>query len=219
MERDKITKAINRIENKMLKDVEEFENRIKEIQDEKDLDNYRTQHVLRRQHNQEQLCNLQQKLNQREFAGLSYHIPDPTSYEKAMETDKVDGWKKAIDEEMEVLRNRKGGEEVDRPKNKKVLEGRWVYKAKVKQDGTIKRQKGRYYAKAYSQKPGKDFDDIYTPVARLESLRILLSTSVKREYTIKQLDVRSAFLYGDIDGETYLEMPEGYQESGKVWKL
>ena len=124
-----------------------------------------------------------------------------------------------MDEEMEVLRNRGVGEEVDRPKNKKVLKGRWVYKAKVKKDGTIERRKGRYCVKGYSQKPGEDFDDIYAPVAPLESLRILLSISVKRNYILRQIDIKSAFLYGDIDGETYLEMPEGYQKPGKVWKL
>ena len=219
MERDKITKAINRIQNKMSRDVEEFEKQVEEIEDEKDLDDYTTQHVLHRQHNQEQLHNLQQKLNKKEFAGLSYHISDPTSYQEVMQTDEPDEWKKAIDEEMEVLGNRGVGEEVDRPRNKKVLKGRCVYKVKVKQDGTIERRKGRYCAKGYSQKPGEDFDDIYVPVARLVSLRILLSTSVKRNYTIKQLDVKSAFLYRDIDGETYLEMPEGYRELGKVWKL
>ena len=56
-------------------------------------------------------------------------------------------------------------------------------------------------------------------MAGLESLRILLSISVKRNYTLRQLDVKSAFLYGDIDGETYLELPEGYQKSGKVYRL
>ena len=56
-------------------------------------------------------------------------------------------------------------------------------------------------------------------MARLESLRILLSISVKKNYTLRQLDIKSAFLYGDIDGETYLELPEGYQKPGKVWRL
>jgi len=136
-----------------------------------------------------------------------------------MESDEVEEWKKAMDEEMAVLESRGVGEEVDRPTDKTVLKGRWVYKAKVKKDGTIERRKGRYCAKGYSQKPGEDFDDIYAPVARLESLRILLSISVKRNYTLRQLDVKSAFLYGNIDGETYLELPEGYRKPGKVWRL
>ena len=86
-------------------------------------------------------------------------------------------------------------------------------------DGSIERRKGRYCAKGYNQKPGEDFDDIYAPVARLESLRILLSISVKQNHTLRQLDIKSAFLYGDIDGEIYLELPEGYQKPGKVWRL
>ena len=148
-----------------------------------------------------------------------YHIPDPNSYREAMESDAVEEWKQAMDEGMKVLESRAVGEEVNRPSNKTVLKGRWVFKTKVKKDGSIERRKGRYCAKGYSQKPGEDFDNIYAPVARLESLRILLSISVKRNYTLRQLDVKSAFLYGDIDGETYLELPEGYQKSGKVWRL
>jgi len=124
-----------------------------------------------------------------------------------------------MDEEIEVLRNRRVGEDVDRPKNKKVLKGRWVYKAKVKQDSTIERRKGQYCAQEYSQKPREDFDDIYGLVAQLESLEILRSLSVKRNYLMRQLDVKSAFLYGEIDGETYLEIPDGYRKPGKVWKL
>ena len=113
-----------------------------------------------------------------------------------MESEAVEEWKQAIDEEMKVLEDRGVGEEVNRPINKTVLKGRWVYKTKVKKDGSIERRKGRYCAKEYSQKPGKDFNDIYAPVARLESLRIVLSISVKRNYTLRQLDVKSAFLYG-----------------------
>ena len=140
-----------------------------------------------------------------------YHIPDPNTFQQVMESDESEDWKKTMDEEIEVLRSRGVGEEVDRPTNKTVLKGRWVYKTEVKSDGTIERRKGRYCSQGYSQKPGEDFDDIYAPVARLESLPILLSVAVKRNYTLRQLDVKSAFLYSDIDGETYFELPERYQ--------
>ena len=101
-----------------------------------------------------------------------------------MELEAFEEWKQAMDEEMKVLESRGVGEEVKRPIIKTVLKGRWVFKTNVKKDGSIKRQKGRYCAKGYSQKPGEDFDDIYAPVARLKSLRILLSISVKRNYTL-----------------------------------
>src|ERR1700761_82018 len=124
-----------------------------------------------------------------------------------------------MDKEMAVLKKREVGQEVDRPTNRDILKGRWVYKTKVKRDGTIERRKGRYCAKGFSQRPGEDYEELYAPVARLESLRLLLSISINRSYHIKQLDVKSAFLYGDIDVETYLELPEGYRKPGKVWKL
>ena len=148
-----------------------------------------------------------------------YHIPDPNSYREEMESDEVEEWKKAMDEEMKVLERRGVGEKVNRPINKTVLKGGRVYKTTVKKDGSIERRKGRYCAGGYRQKPGEDFDDIYAPVARLKSLRILLGILVKRNYTLRQLEVKSTFLYSDIDRETYLELPEGYQKPGKVWRL
>ena len=84
-----------------------------------------------------------------------------------------------MDEGMGVLGGRGVGEEVNRPINKTVLKGRWVNKTKVKKEGSIKQRKGRYCAKGYSQKPGEDCNDIYAPVAQLESLRILFSILVK----------------------------------------
>jgi hypothetical protein len=155
----------------------------------------------------------------KEVAGLMYHIPDPNSYKEAMRTQEKEEWKKAMDEEMTVLEKRRVGEEVKRPDNRRVLSGRWVYKAKVKKDGTIERRKARYCAKGFNQIPGEDFEEVYAPVARLESLRTLLSISVQRGYSLRQLDIKSAFLYGDIDCETYLELPEGYRKTDRVWKL
>ena len=191
-----------------------FDHKMKTIEDPREIEDVKQQHLLRRKHRQEKIADLQKPIDQKEFAGFMYHLPDPNSYREAMESDESEEWKLAIDEEMKVLEDRGVGEEVNRPINKRVLKGRWVYKTKVKKDGSIERRKERYCAKGYSEKPGEDFEDIYAPVARLESLRILLSISVKRIYTLRQLDVKTAFLYGDFDGETYLELPEGYQEPG-----
>ena len=196
-----------------------FDYKMKTLEDSRELEDVKQQHVLLRQHRQEKIADLQRRIDQKEFAGLMYHIPDPNPYREAMESDAVEEWKQAMDEEMKVLEDRGVGEEVNRPINKTVLKGRWVYKTKVKNEGINERRKGRYCAKGYSQKPGEDFDDIYALVARLESLRILLSISVKRNYTLRQLDVKSALLYGDIDSETYIELPEGYQKPGKVCQL
>jgi len=185
-----------------------------------DLDDDETQ-VLQEQHTRlmEKMRELDTYLKDDEVAGLMYHVPDPNSYKEAKESGAREEWKTAMDEEIKVLMKREVGKEVERPMNRDVLKGRWVYKTKVKKDGTIERRKGRYCAKGFSQRPGEDYEEVYAPVARLELLRLLLSISINRGYTIRQLDVKSAFLYGDIDIETYLELPEGYRKPGKVWKL
>ena len=171
-------------------EVDTFNENMKTLTDPKEIEQCKQQHVMLWQQRQEKIRHLQARMDGKEFAGQMYHIPDPNTYQQWMESDESEDWKKAMNEEMEVLRSRGVGEEVDRPTNKTVLKWRWVYKAKVKSDGTIEQQKGPYCAKEYSQKPGEDFDDIYAPVARLESLRILLCVAVKRNYTLQQLDVK-----------------------------
>ena len=161
-----------------------FDHKMKTVEDPREIKDVKQQNVLLRQHRQEKIADLRKRIDQKEFAGLMYHIPDPNSYREGMESDAVEEWKQAMDEEMKGFEDRGVGEEVNRHINKTVLKGRCAYKTKVKKDGSIERGKGRYCAKGYSQKPGEDFDDIYAPVGRLESLQILLSISVKRNYIL-----------------------------------
>ena len=219
LEKEKMKQAIKSQYKKMDTEAKTFNHKMKTLEDPCEIEDVKQQQVLLRQHGQERIVDLQKRIDQKKFAGLMYHIPDPNSYREAVESYAAEQWKQAMDEGMKVLKESGVGEEVNRPIDKTVEKGRWVYKTKVKKEGSIERRKGRYCAKGYSQKPGEDFDDIYAPVARLESLRIVLSISVKRNYTLRQLDVKSTFIYGDIDGETYLELPEIYQKPGKVWRL
>ena len=106
-----------------------------------DLDEDETQ-VLTEQHEKllERIRQLEIYLGEEvdsEVAGLMYHIPDPNSYKEAVNSGAKEEWKIAMDEEMAVLKKREVGQEVDRPMNRDVLKGRWVYKTKVKRDGTI----------------------------------------------------------------------------------
>ena len=218
-----VNKRQTRSRSRHVKSLREVKDLIQENEkdlEDSDLDDDETQ-VLQEQHERllAKVQELKKYLGEEEVASLMYHIPDPNSYKEAMKSQEKDEWIKAMDEEMRVLEKRRVGEEVDKPSGKRVLTGRWVYKAKVKKDGTIERRKARYCAKGFNQIPGEDFEEVYAPVARLESLRMLLSISVQRGYFLRQLDIKSAFLYGDIDCETYLDLPEGYRKTGKVWKL
>ena len=89
----------------------------------------------------------------------------------------------------------------------------------IKSDG---RKKARLVAKGFSQRPGLDYDEMFSPVARYETVRLLLATSALENWDIEALDMKTAFLYGDLEEEIYMQQPEGFiikgQES-KVYRL
>src|SRR5258708_8493802 len=106
---------------------------------------------------------------------------------------------------------------MDLPPNRRPIRCRWVYD--VKTDG---RKQGCLVAKGFSQIPGIDFEETFSPVAHFETVRLLLALSVLEDWEIKVLDVKTAFLYGNLDEELYMEQPEGFITKGqenKVYKL
>ena len=96
---------------------------------------------------------------------------------------------------------------------------KWVYKTKYKEDGTIQKHKARLVAKGYSQQPGVDFNETFAPVARMETIRTMLALAAQMETPVYQLDVKSAFLNGELEEEVYVEQPLGYILKGKENKV
>ena len=123
-------------------------------------------------------------------------------------------WKKACLEELEALRKRKVFEVVDLPPGRKAIRNRWVFA--IKSDG---RKKARLVAKGFSQVEGIDFDEIFSPVVRYESVRLMIATAALEDWTIQALDVKSAFLYADLDEKIYMEQPEGFKTKGQEHKV
>ena len=99
---------------------------------------------------------------------------------------------------------------VPRPKGKSTIGTRWVFRNKV-DDGIIVRNKARLVAKGYSQEEGIDYDETYTPVARLEAIRIFLAFAAHSNFKVYQMDLKSAFLNGKLEEEVYLEQPPGFE--------
>ena len=89
-------------------------------------------------------------------------------------------------------------------------------RTQVKADGSIDRYKARLVAKGFSQLEGTDFDETFAPVARLSSIRALLALGAHYDWEIHQMDVKTAFLNGDLDEEIYMTQPEGFVQPGKV---
>jgi hypothetical protein len=101
---------------------------------------------------------------------------------------------------------------VPRP-NQNVVGTKWVFRNKQDEHGVVTRNKARLVAKGYSQVEGLDFGETYAPVARLESIRILLAYATYHGFKLYQMDMKSAFLNGPIKEEVYVEQPPGFEDS------
>jgi hypothetical protein len=123
-------------------------------------------------------------------------------------------WKNACHEELESLHKRKVFELVKLPPGRKAIKNRWVFD--IKSDG---RKKARLVAKGFSQVEGIDYDEIFSPVVRFESVRILLAIAALEDWHLSSLDVKTAFLYGQLDEEIYMEQPEGFKVKGQETKV
>ena len=106
--------------------------------------------------------------------------------------------------------------------NHKAIGVKWVYRIKHIADGEVDRYKARLVAKGYKQKYGIDYEEVFAPVARLDTVRLLISLAAHHRWKIYHLDVKSAFLNGILEEEVYVHQPEGFLIKGqedKVYRL
>ena len=144
---------------------------------------------------------------------------DPVSFEEANKEGK---WKTAMDEEIKSIEKNKTWELTNLPEGRKKIGVKWVYKTKRNAQGEVQRYKARLVAKGYKQKEGIDYGEVFAPVARLETIRLLISLAAQEKWKIYQLDVKSAFLNGFLEEEIYVEQPPGFVKRGqddKVYRL
>ena len=125
-------------------------------------------------------------------------------------------WVIAMQDELNQFEQQQVWKLVPRPKNKKVVGTRWVYRNKLDEDGIVTRNKARLVAQGYSQAEGIDYDETYAPVARLEAIRMFLAFAAYSNFKVYQMDVKSAFLNGELDEEVYVEQPPGFENQEQL---
>ena len=147
---------------------------------------------------------------------------DPKTFNKAMSSRDASFWREAVNDEMDSIISNQTWILVDLPPGSKLISNKWVFRRKYNTDGSIQIFKARLVAKGFKQKRGIDYFDTYAPVARLTSIRVLFAIASIYNLHVHQMDVKTAFLNGDLDEEIYMEQPEGFVLLGnekKVCKL
>jgi hypothetical protein len=134
---------------------------------------------------------------------------EPSNYSEAIISADGNNWMTAMHDEMESLEKNGTWDLVQLPKGKKTVRCKWIFKGKED------RYKARLVAKGYSQIPGIDFKDVFSPVVKHSSIRTLLSIVAMHDYELEQLDVKTAFLHGELEEVIYMDQPEGFVVPGK----
>lgn len=140
------------------------------------------------------------------------YVADPLSYEEAVERkERV----QAMKEEMSSIEQNQTWKLVELPQDRNVIGVKWVYKTKFGPDGSVLKYKAKLVAKGYAQKQGIDYEETFSPVARFETVRLLIAMAARLRQPIYQFDVKSAFLNGELKEEVYVEQPEGFVVKAK----
>jgi hypothetical protein len=126
----------------------------------------------------------------------------------------------AMKEELDALHKNHIWDLVDLPRGKSIVGCKWVYKIKTCSDGTVERYMAHLVARGFTQEYGVDYEETFAPVARLSSVRALLAVAASRHWSLSQMDVKNAFLNGDLSEEVYMQPPPGLSSPpNKVCRL
>ncbi|UYV82907.1 hypothetical protein LAZ67_22001343, partial [Cordylochernes scorpioides] len=150
-------------------------------------------------------------------------IQTPTNYSEVLQLPKIERekWLQAMNEELNSLEKNNVWELTPLPKDKKIIGCKWTYKQKLNSKGEIERYKARLVAKGFNQKFGRDYEETFAPIVKHSTIRAFLAASVYKGMQVIHLDVKTAFLHGDLDKELYMELPEGLhtKQTNEVCKL
>uniref|UniRef100_A0A251T6N3 Putative zinc finger, CCHC-type n=1 Tax=Helianthus annuus TaxID=4232 RepID=A0A251T6N3_HELAN len=158
-----------------------------------------------------------QKYNENQVINfVLYTSMDPTTYEEASKDGK---WIDAMNKEMESIYKNETWDLVDPPKNQKPIGVKWIYKTKYDEKGNVDKYKARLVVKGYKQKFGIDYQEVFAPVIRFETVRLVLALAAQNDWYLHQMDVKTAFLNGKLKEQVFIDQPQGYIKPGEETKV
>ena len=146
---------------------------------------------------------------------LSVTDDDPITVKEVVDSEDGKLWKDAMVDEMASLQKNEAWDLVELSAGRKPIGIKWVFKKKTNVEGKVEKYKARLVAKGYSQVPGIYFGDIFSPVAKVASTRLVLSVASTFDFEVEQMDVKTTFLHRDLEEEIYMKQPEGFVVKGK----
>lgn len=145
---------------------------------------------------------------------------EPRNYAEAISSGDRKKWIAAMNEEYNSLIKNGTWKLVDIEEHRKVIDNRWVYKIKCNADGSIERYKARLVVRGFTQEYGMDYQDTFSPVVKYTSIRSIMAVAAVEHLKLWQFDVKTAFLYGELEEDVYMRQPVGFEDgSGRVCKL
>jgi hypothetical protein len=134
----------------------------------------------------------------------AYHAASLSPVPKTFRSALADrNWRSAMEDEHRALLQNNTWDLVPRPPRANVITGKWIFKHKFQSDGSLERYKARWVLHGFTQRPGVDFDETFSPVVKPATVRTVLSLALSRRWPIHQLDVKNAFLHGNLTEIVY----------------
>lgn len=144
---------------------------------------------------------------------------DPQTYGQAMSECDAQMWVDAMNDELNSLSQNDAWTLVNLPKGKNVVGCKWVFKRKFDENGNPDRYRARLVAQGFSQKYGIDYEEVFAPVVRTVTLRTMLAIAGIDKLRVRHIDVKTAFLNGDLHEEIYMKQPLGFVQKGSEHKV
>ena len=140
-------------------------------------------------------------------------LDEPANYKEAMASPEAAKWKEAMKSEIQSMYDNQVWNLVDTTLGLKIVGCKWIFKKKTDMDGKVHTYKARLVAKGYTQTQGIDYEETFSPVAKIKSIRIMLAIAAFYDYEIWQMDVKTAFLNGKLTEDVFMAQPEGFENA------